>query len=179
MYRSLWYIRRSCLHLLPLFHIMSLSPNTTHHYLASSSLVSFGTYPSAYQLQIFKPIFSPVKTGNPACQLSVYPLPSLLIFSQYTAFPAIGLKTTPAFKSCFFLSASRLCVGEEEEEEFPAVVDNDEYVFSGSQSINRHQLLSLGFCKRGKCVPPPVQFASTYTMKELTRPDDRVAVFQS
>lgn len=110
-----------------------------------------GTYPTCNQLQMFRPILLPLLTGKPACQLSEYPLPSLLMFSQYTAFPATGLKITPSFNASSSTSHSR----------------------------NLHHSSPTGRWRRGKCVPPPVQLASRYTMKLLTRPLFLVAVLQS
>ena len=139
------------------------------HLVTSLSLFAYsfsssadGTYPTCSQLQMFNPIFVPLSTGNPACQLSLYPLPSLLIFSQYTAFPAMALKITPSFE--FGSSVPELAEME-------------------WHSIKRHHSLSFdrgeGCASRGKCVPPPVQLAARYTMKLLTLPLFFVAVLQS
>lgn len=109
------------------------------------------------QLQIFRPTLLPLNTGKPACQVSSHPLPSLLKFSQNTAFPLSGLKTTPILPS--FPSS------------FPPTS-------SPPHSKNSHHLPFL-ILNLGNSDPPPSQSASTYTIKVLTRSMSRLAPLQS
>jgi hypothetical protein len=62
----------------------------------SSSLRCSASNPRCHQLQMFRPTFTPLVTGNPACTVSFRPRPSSSKFSQKTAAPFLGLKVTPS-----------------------------------------------------------------------------------
>jgi hypothetical protein len=62
----------------------------------NSSFRCSASKPRCHQLQIFRPTFTPLVTGMPACTVSFKPRPSSSKFNQKTAAPFLGLNVTPS-----------------------------------------------------------------------------------